>query len=128
MLVEDHADSAESLRRFLSYTGSMVYIAPDLASARALAKAIEFDVLITDLQLPDGTGWDLVDELSRERSIPAIAVSGRNSLADQARSARAGFIDHISKPVVPEKLAAALRKAMEFKGVPLKGNLASAAA
>lgn len=115
ILVEDDASSAESLRRFLSFTGSVVYIAPDLASARALAKSIPFDVLITDLQLPDGTGWDLLEELSSEHPVPAIAVSGCNSLADVARSARTGFVDHICKPLAPEKLAAALKNAMEFK-------------
>jgi DNA-binding response OmpR family regulator len=115
ILVEDDANSAESLRRFLSFTGSTVYIAPDLAAARALAKSIQFDVLITDLQLPDGSGWDLLQELSSEKRVPAIAVSGCNSLADKARSARMGFVDHIGKPIAPEKLATALRNAMELK-------------
>lgn len=115
ILVEDDADSAESLRRFLSFTGSVVYVAPDLACARALAKSIQFDVLITDLQLPDGTGWDLLQELSGEHLIPAIAVSGCNSLEDKARSARVGFVDHICKPLAPEKLVAALRNALDLK-------------
>lgn len=111
IVVEDHADTAEGLRRFLSSIGYHVYIAPDVASARALAKAVEFDVLLSDLRLPDGTGWDLMQELSAERTIPAVAMSGFNSEEDIARSMRVGFLDHIAKPLVPEALSAALDRA-----------------
>ena len=55
IVVEDHASTAEALRKFLTTIGYKVYIAPDIASARGLAKAIEFDVLLSDLRLPDGT-------------------------------------------------------------------------
>ena len=64
IVVEDHASTAQALQKFLTTVGYKVYVAPDIASARALAKAIEFDVLLSDLRLPDGTGWDLMEELS----------------------------------------------------------------
>ncbi len=112
ILVEDQADVAESLRRFLTCIGYKVYVAPDVACARALAKAVEFDVLVSDLRLPDGTGWDLMQELSSEHPVRGIAISGYNSQDDIAHSKRVGFLDHIAKPLVTEKLTAALERAI----------------
>ena len=111
IVVEDQAEIAEGLRRFLTSVGYHVYIAPDVASARALAKAVEFDVLLSDLKLPDGTGWELMEELSAEGSVPAVAMSGYNSEEDIARSMRVGFLDHIAKPLVKEELTAAIDRA-----------------
>jgi two-component system, chemotaxis family, CheB/CheR fusion protein len=113
IVVEDQADTAEGLRRFLTRIGYKVYIAPDVASARALAKAVEFDVLLSDIRLPDGTGWDLMRELSREQpDLRGIAISGYNSDEEIARSKRVGFLDHIAKPLVAEELTAALETAV----------------
>lgn len=112
ILVEDQADIAESLRRFLTLVGYKVYVAPDVASARALAKAVEFDVLVSDLRLPDGTGWDLMEELNSEHPVRGIAISGFNSPDDIAHSKRVGFLDHIAKPLVTQRLTDALEKAV----------------
>ena len=112
IVVEDHAEIAECLRQFLTAVGYKVYIAPDVASARALAKAVEFDVLLSDLRLPDGTGWELVEGLKSERPIRAIAISGYNAADDVERSRRVGFLDHLAKPLVFEELTAALDRAV----------------
>jgi two-component system CheB/CheR fusion protein len=113
IVVEDHADTAEGLRRFLTHIGYKVYIAPDVASARALAKAVEFDVLLSDIRLPDGTGWDLMRELKQERpGLRAVAISAFNSDDEVARSKRVGFLDHVAKPLVVEELSAALENAI----------------
>ena len=113
IVVEDHADTAEGLRRFLTHIGYKVYIAPDVASARALAKAVEFDVLLSDIRLPDGTGWDLMRELKEDRpELPAVAISAFNSDDEIARSKRVGFLDHVAKPLVAEELTAALENAV----------------
>lgn len=113
IVVEDQADTAEGLRRFLNRIGYKVYIAPDVASARALAKAVEFDVLLSDIRLPDGTGWDLMRELTEEQpDLRGIAISGYNSDDEIARSKRVGFLDHIAKPLVAEELTAALESAV----------------
>ena len=111
IVVEDHADTAEALCKFLTTIGYKVYVAPDVASARALAKAVEYDVLLSDLRLPDGTGWDLIEELRLEGPVRAIAMSGYNSEADVERSKQVGFLDHIAKPLVPERVTAALKRA-----------------
>jgi two-component system, chemotaxis family, CheB/CheR fusion protein len=113
IIVEDHADTAEGLRRFLTHIGYKVYIAPDVASARALAKAVEFDVLLSDIRLPDGTGWDLMRELKQDRpELRAVAISAYNSADEIARSKRVGFLDHVAKPLVAEELSAALENAI----------------
>jgi len=111
IVVEDHADTAEALRRFLTSIGYKVYVAPDIASARALVKAVEFDVLLSDLRLPDGTGWDFMEELQAEGPVRGIAMSGYNTDADIERSRQVGFLDHIAKPLVPEYVTAALNRA-----------------
>jgi CheY-like chemotaxis protein len=113
IVVEDHASTAEALRKFLTTIGYKVYIAPDIASARGLAKAIEFDVLLSDLRLPDGTGWDLMKELSATKPVRAIAISGHNTDIDIERSRKVGFLDHIAKPLVAEQLTAAIERAVK---------------
>jgi len=111
-VVEDHASTAQALQKFLTTIGYKVYIAPDVASARALAKAIEFDVLLSDLRLPDGTGWDLMKELSATKPVRGIAISGHNTDTDIERSRKVGFLDHIAKPLVAEELTAAIERAV----------------
>jgi CheY-like chemotaxis protein len=111
IIVEDHADTAEALRRFLTSVGYKVYVAADVSSARALAKAVEFDVLLSDLRLPDGTGWDLMEELTAAGPIRGIAMSGYNTDADIARSLSVGFLYHIAKPLMPDHLSELLQQA-----------------
>lgn len=111
IVVEDHANTAEALKKFLKAVGYKVFIATDIASAVTLASSVEFDLLLSDLILPDGNGWDLVRQLNAERHIPAIAFSGHNTPDDLERSAQAGFIEHLPKPLCPEKLCAAIERA-----------------
>jgi CheY-like chemotaxis protein len=111
IVVEDHANTAEGLKKFLKAVGYHVFIATDMGSALSLASSMEFDLLLSDLALPDGDGWELMKRLSSKRRIPAIAFSAHNSPADMQRSAEAGFIEHLPKPLCPEKLCAAIERA-----------------
>jgi CheY-like chemotaxis protein len=111
IVVEDHASTAEALKKFLKAVGYQVFVATDMASALTLASAVEFDLLLSDLALPDGNGWELMKRLSAERHIRALAFSAHNSPADLRRSAEAGFIEHLPKPLCPEKLCAAIERA-----------------
>jgi CheY-like chemotaxis protein len=111
IVVEDHANTADALKKFLKAVGYQVFVATDMASALTLASAIEFDLLLSDLILPDGDGWELMQRLNAERHIRAIAFSGHNSTEDLERSAQAGFIEHLPKPLCPEKLCAAIERA-----------------
>jgi CheY-like chemotaxis protein len=112
IVVEDHANTAEALKKFLKAVGYQVFVATDMSSALTLASAVEFDLLLSDLALPDGDGWELMKRLNGERHIRAIAFSAHNSPTDLQKSAEAGFIEHLPKPLCPEKLCAAIERAV----------------
>jgi PAS domain S-box-containing protein len=103
LLVDDHRDTAEALAMVLSQRGFRVTLAHSIASA--LERAAEgFDVLISDLGLPDGTGRDLARRLAEQGPLRAIAVSGYGADSDVAASREAGFRAHLVKPVEPGQL------------------------
>jgi PAS domain S-box-containing protein len=100
LLVEDHGDSAAILTRLLTRRGYQVQRAGDVATALSLAQAERFDLLISDLGLPDGSGYDVMRELVNSgRRPPAIALSGYGMAEDIHRSHEAGFDEHLTKPV-----------------------------
>jgi CheY-like chemotaxis protein len=98
LLVEDHTDSREVLANLLRRWGIEVETAPDLATALRLL-AQPFDAIISDISLPDGTGYAVVKEAKRLRKETlAIALSGYNSPHDIEVGKLAGFDHHLTKP------------------------------
>jgi CheY-like chemotaxis protein len=108
LLVEDHAATARAVANYLNIIGYVVDVASDASAARKLVSQRPFDILVCDIQLPDGNGWDLMRELNRKRSLPGIAMSGFASHDDIDRSEDAGFAQHLAKPFSPDDLTAAL--------------------
>ena len=111
-IIEDHADTARGLAMYLRASGHEVHVALDVRSARQLATEIDYDILLSDIGLPDGNGWELLEELRARRPITAIAMSGYNTDADRARSKAAGFVEHLPKPLTPEELDQAFARTM----------------
>jgi PAS domain S-box-containing protein len=111
LLVEDHEPTLEVMAALLEIAGHEVSTATDLRSARALAASRELDLVVSDLGLPDGTGFDLMCELRDRYGLKGIAVSGYGMEEDLRRSREAGFLEHLVKPVDVEKLKAALARA-----------------
>ncbi|MFN2476376.1 MAG: response regulator [Chthoniobacterales bacterium] len=111
-LVEDHADTARAISLYLRGLGHVVCVANNVQSARECARSADFDILLSDLGLPDGNGWDLLRELRPRTTFKAIAMSGYNTAEDVARSKAAGFVEHLAKPLVPEDLEAAFERVM----------------
>ena len=113
LVVEDHLDTRNGLELFLGMLGYELRFAVDVASALAAASEEEFDVLLSDIGLPDGNGWELLRELDKRGRRPAVAIamSGFNTDRDLACSRDAGFAMHLVKPFQPEKLEAALEQA-----------------
>jgi signal transduction histidine kinase len=108
LLVEDHEPTRTSLAKLLTRRGYDVRTAGSLAEARALVATASFDLLLSDLGLPDGNGCELMDELRRTHPIPGIALSGYGMDQDVAQSREAGFGTHLIKPVSVHVLEKAL--------------------
>ncbi|MGE5608756.1 MAG: PAS domain S-box protein [Bacillota bacterium] len=112
LLVEDHADTARTLSRLLRSYGYDVRVARDVASALRAAAAERFDLLLSDIGLPDGSGLDLMRQLHRTQRLKGIALSGYGMEEDVRRSLDAGFLAHLTKPINLEQLRAAIAQAM----------------
>ncbi len=118
LLVEDHADTAAQLCRLLERAGHQVTSAACLEEARAKAAAAAtesrngcgFDVLVSDLGLPDGSGHDLMRELAERYGLSGVALSGYGMKEDIEKSLAVGFARHITKPVDWFELKAAIQK------------------
>ena len=110
LLVEDNQDTLRYLALLLNHRGHRVHPAPTVAAARSLAAAEEFDLILSDIELPDGTGLDLLRELNARRPTPAIAMSGFGSDCDIRLSRDAGFADHLVKPVDARALETVIRR------------------
>jgi HAMP domain-containing protein/signal transduction histidine kinase/CheY-like chemotaxis protein len=99
LLVEDHEDTNRSLTNLLRRRGYHVQSAVNLQSALDLSAKEEFDVLISDLGLPDGSGIDLMKTLRTERPVLGIALTGFGMEDDIRKSHEAGFKHHLVKPI-----------------------------
>jgi len=110
LLVEDHADTAEAMADLLSLMGHRVATAGTVAEALATAGRERFDLVVSDLGLPDGSGLDVMSELSRRYNLPGIALSGYGMEEDVRRSHEAGFSRHLTKPVNLAALETAIRQ------------------
>jgi CheY-like chemotaxis protein len=109
LLVEDHADTARAISRLLGGQGHDVRTADCVHAALQLAEQQPFDIVISDLGLPDGNGYDLMRLLhSLYGSLKGIAVSGYGMDDDIRRSSQAGFMAHLTKPVDVRHLQATL--------------------
>jgi signal transduction histidine kinase len=104
LLVEDHEDTNRSLTRMLRRRGYEVHPANDIRSALDIAARKQFDVLVSDIGLPDGSGIDLLKALRAKRDVFGIALSGYGMEEDIRRSGEAGFSHHLVKPVDLNKL------------------------
>ena len=104
LLVEDHVDTARIIGMVLRRAGHAVTHAPDVATGLKLGTEQEYDLLLSDLGLPDASGLDLMRQL-RERGfmLPGIAFSGYAQDEDVRRSRDAGFSEHLAKPVGAER-------------------------
>ncbi len=105
LVVEDHQPTLDVLARLLCKQGHQVETASSVEAALALAAAgTAFDLVISDLGLPDGNGIDLMVQLRRDFGLRGIALSGYGMDEDLARTKRAGFLAHLVKPIDFERL------------------------
>jgi signal transduction histidine kinase/ActR/RegA family two-component response regulator len=112
LLVDDHLDTCTALERLLVRRGHLVAAAHNVRSAMEAAARSPFDLLISDIALPDGTGIELMTYLRAISHIPGIAISGFGMNGDIEKSFEAGFAEHLVKPVKMENLEAAIDRVM----------------
>ena len=114
LLVENHSDTLRWLTLYLEELGHKVIGVRTLAEARSALARNLCEVLISDIGLPDGTGWELLEEAKLSRPIFAIAMSGFGMNADNARSRQAGYRHHLLKPFKIAELDKFLKEAEEL--------------
>jgi PAS domain S-box-containing protein len=99
LVVEDHDPTLRVLSRLLTRDGHRVVTAKSISDALAAGAAGTFDLVISDLGLPDGTGHELMETLRKEYGLRGIALSGYGMEDDIERSRQSGFVTHLIKPV-----------------------------
>jgi PAS domain S-box-containing protein len=110
LLVDDHADTRDVLSRLLTKCGHEVATADSIQSALAVLEKGRFDALISDIGLPDGSGYDLVREAKRRQPMKGVALSGFGTEEDVRQSTAAGFDYHVTKPIDFPGLQSLLQK------------------
>lgn len=110
LIVEDHEDTIVHLSRYLTAEGHTVLVARNSDQALGILREADPDLLLCDILLPDGDGWNLMAHLGEDRPAHCVAMSVRGEPDDLLRSQAAGFKHHLTKPFLPEDLDAVLRR------------------
>ncbi len=110
LLVEDHRDTLAAAAMLLTELSCEVVAAPSVRDALEAARRHTFDLVLSDLSLPDGSGLDLMRRLRDERGLSGIAMTGYGMEEDRRRSRDAGFVDHLVKPITLATLAGAVER------------------
>jgi CheY-like chemotaxis protein len=112
LIVEDHDDSREMLEHLLDRQGYAVSAAGSCGRARELAASAPFDMVICDIDLPDGDGVELMRELRRQYLMTTIALTGLTRPSDIERCSKAGVHAFLAKPIAIEGLVNAIKQLM----------------
>ena len=109
LVVDDHVDTCTGMKMMLERRGYRVTIAHTADQAMAKAGQQQFDLLISDIGLPDRSGYELMQELSTTKSLRGIALSGFGMENDVSRARAAGFSEHLTKPINFDRLDEAIQ-------------------
>lgn len=119
LIVDDEPDLRELLEITLGRMGLETESAADLGEARTRLAGRPFDLCLTDLRLPDGTGLELVREIQRDRpGLPVAVITAYGSMETAIEALKAGAFDFVSKPVELDNLRELVRNALRSGGLP----------
>ncbi len=118
LIVENHTDTRRFLAMYLKGAGHSVTTAASMDEALQAAPDSDCEVLISDIGLPDGDGWELLQRARFPRPIYAIAMSGYGMDTDREKSHAAGYRHHMLKPVAVEQLNTMLAEASAEQSAP----------
>ena len=112
LLVDDHADSLDLLARLLRRCGHTVQTAKRVDEALHALHQHRFDILVSDIGLPDGSGTEVMREMRSRQGVPGIALTGYGEDQYADACAKAGFSARLLKPVVFDKLVEAMESVL----------------
>jgi CheY-like chemotaxis protein len=117
LIVEDNEDCAGAVRRWLEICGARVSTAGSVGSALTRVRHEAPDVMLLDVRLPDGTGWDLLQRLRatvpEAADVPVVAMTACRGAAVSEAAQRHGVRHLLTKPIAPAALAEALSDCLE---------------
>src|SRR5688500_2976283 len=113
LVVENHQDTLDAMKMFLDLRGHNTETAGTMKAALDAALENTFDLVITDIGLPDGDGWELMRQLRERGPVRAVAMSGYGWKEDLEKSRAAGFEAHLLKPLKITELENVLRKMVQ---------------
>ena len=117
-VVENHADTAAVLSQLLKSMGHIVAVAGDLATALRDLPAFGCDLLICDVHLPDGDGWQLLKQLSEPLPKYAVAMSGHYTSLKSETFSASGFTRHLFKPFTQAQVRELVEAAVKNELLP----------
>jgi len=110
LLVEDHNDTRRVLVKLLASFGCSVTATASVKEALRVAELEKFDLLVSDIGLPDGSGVEVMRHMRERYNVRGIALSGFGQDEDVQRSRDAGFETHLTKPINLQTLKEVIRK------------------
>ena len=124
LVVEDEHRLADRLARGLREEGFAIDVAPTMALARELASGADYDLVLLDLKLPDGSGLDLLAEWRRDGiGVPVLVLTAKDLLDDKVRGLRTGADDYLTKPFSFAELLARIQALLRRSAAPLRSVL-----
>jgi PAS domain S-box-containing protein len=115
LLIEDHADTAEVMAQLIRSLGHDVTVVGRVDDALAATQLQRFDLIVSDVGLPDGTGLDFIKAFREHSDAPAVALTGFGTDEDVRRCLGAGFTSHLTKPVNFGQLETTIESAAQLK-------------
>src|SRR6266581_4299362 len=115
LVVDDHYDTCTGMKMMLERRGYEITVAHSAEQAAEKAHEKDFDLLISDIGLPDRSGYDLMRELRESKGLPGIALSGFGTEHDVSKARAAGFSEHLTKPINFERLEEAIQNLLDLE-------------
>ena len=118
LIVDDSHDTLVMLEQLLTISGAAVTTATNAQEALQIVTAKEFDVVLSDISMPEMDGYEFLNRLRQIKGrehLPVIAITGFGRSGDIARARNAGFYSHLTKPLSLESLAAVLQRVVETR-------------
>ncbi|HEY9890574.1 MAG TPA: response regulator, partial [Candidatus Sericytochromatia bacterium] len=120
LVVDDEADSRDLIAFVLEQAGAEVIALSSAIEVLQFFQHTQADLLISDIGMPDMDGYMLLQQVRtlprQDKQIPAIALTAYAGEYDQKQAITAGFKQHMSKPIDPEKLIEAIAQALTLSG------------